>query len=488
METLERTSSGRWRINRFTIKIYIHTVARTAIFLLILMLACLAKAAEAKRPNFLILIADDATFSELSIFGGTNLKTPNVDRLASQGLLFRRAYVGTSMCTPCRTELYTGLYPGRSGVCWNHAAARPGTRSIVQRLAEAGYRVGIAGKADVRPKTVFPFEMVEGFERNCVARTADYNCAGIKEFMTRDPSQPFCLVVGLVVPHAPWTVGDPTHFDPKKLKLAPYMVDTPDTRRAYASYLAEYEVMDQQLGNILKTLDESGQAGQTLVFFTSEQGGQWPGCKWTVWEEGLHTALLARWPGRVQPGSTTDALVQYADVLPTLVEIAGTDPAKAGFDGTSFLSVLLGKAKEHRKYVYAMHNNLPEGAAYPIRSISDGRFRYIRNLKPETLSLNKWVMASADGPYWSSWVWNTGADPHARAMVTRYLLRPAEELYDTQADPSEMNNLAAEPKFAATKAGLASELAAWMRAQKDPGAEVDTEQKVKENLMYGKEK
>ncbi len=467
---------------------YIHPLVRTVISLFILMLACLAEAAEAKRPNILIVIADDATFSEMSIFGGTNLKTPNVDRLAGQGLLFRRAYVGMSMCTPCRTELYTGFYPAHSGVCWNHAAAKPGTRSIVQHLGDAGYRVGIAGKTDVRPKTVFPFEMVEGFERNCVARTADYNCAGIKEFMTRTPSQPFCLVVGLVVPHAPWTVGNPEHFDPKKLKLAPYMVDTPETRRAYARYLAEYEVMDQQLGDILKTVDETGQAGQTLVFLTSEQGGQWPGCKWTVWEEGLHTAMLARWPGRIPPGSSTDALVQYADVLPTLVEIAGGDPSKGGFDGTSFLPVLLGKTKAHRKYVYAMHNNLPEGAPYPIRSVSDGRFRYIRNLTPEALYFNGWVMASGHGPYWSSWVWNTQADPHARAMVTRYMLRPAEELYDILADPSEMNNLAADPKSAATKAGLASELDAWMRAQKDPGAEVDTEQKVKENRIYNQEK
>ncbi len=467
---------------------YIYPVVRAAIFLFILTLAGLAKAAEAKRPNILIVIADDATFNEMSIFGGTNLKTPNVDRLASQGLLFRRAYVGMAMCTPCRTELYTGLYPVRSGVCWNHGAARPGTRSIVQHLGDAGYRVGIAGKADVRPKTVFPFDMVEGFERNCVARTADYTCEGIKEFMTRDPSQRFCLVVGLVVPHAPWTVGDPQHFDPKKLKLAAYMVDTPETRRAYARYLAEYEVMDRQLGDILKTLDETGQAAQTLVLFTTEQGGQWPGCKWTDWEEGLHTALLARWPGRIQAGTSTDGLVQYADVLPTLVEVAGGDPAKEGFDGTSFLSVLLGKAGGHRKYVYAMHNNLPDGAPYPIRSVSDGRFRYIRNLKPEILYLNKWVMASPDGPYWSSWVWRTEADPHARAMVTRYMLRPADELYDTQEDPSEMNNLAADPKFAATKAGLASELDSWMQAQKDAGAEVDTEQKVKENLTYSQEK
>ena len=159
-------------------------------------------------------------------------------------------------------------------------------------------------------------------------------------------------------------------------------------------------------------------------------------------------------------------------------------PPRRDSTGRAFFPSSLGKAREHRKYVYALHNNLPDGAPYPIRSVTDGRFRYIRNLKPEALYFNRWVMASPDGPYWPSWVANTDFDPHARAMVTRYLLRPAEELYDTQADPSDLNNLAADPRFAATKAGLAAELDVWMRAQKDPGAELDTEQKVGENQRY----
>lgn len=454
------------------------TIAAACGLLMVLATRALAQSpasVSSKRPNFLIVIADDATFCELPLFGGKNLKTPNVDRLAEQGMVFNRSYVSMAMCTPCRTELYTGLYPVRSGVCRNHGAAKPGTRSMPQHLGNLGYRTGLAGKVHVQPRPVFSFEMVEGFERNCVAETANHDCAGIREFMARDTNQPFCLVVALVVPHAPWTVGHPEHFDTKKLVLPEYMVDTPETRKSYARYLAEYEVMDQQLGDVLATLEQTGQADRTLVVFTSEQGGQWPGCKWTNWELGLHTALVARWPGHVQAGIRTDALVQYADILPTLMAAAGGAIPVGTFDGSSFLPVLEGRAQTHRQFVYAMHNNVPEGPPYPIRSVHDGRFHYIRNLTPDAVYIERHVMgATAHNPYWLSWVWKSSDDPQALALVQRYLRRPAEELYDTQSDPLEQTNLVKLPQHRRIQKRLSAELDHWLKEQKDPGAELDS--------------
>ena len=186
-------------------------------------------------------------------------------------------------------------------------------------------------------------------------------------------------MIALVVAHSPWTVGNPEQFQFDKLKLPPHFADTPELRRDYAKYLAEIGVLDKQVGDILKTLEKTRKADNTLVIFTSEQGGQWPGAKWTNWEQGLHTAFMARWPGKITPGRRTDALIQYADVVPTLVDAAGGDSKKLHLDGTSFLDLLLGRKDEHRKYVYGMHNNIPEGPPYPIRTIRTSRFRYIRN-------------------------------------------------------------------------------------------------------------
>ena len=427
-----------------------------------------------KKPNILVILADDATYNDLPMFGGTNVKTPRIDRFVSEGKLFKKAYTTMSMCQPCRTELYTGNYPMRTGTCWNHTTTLPDTKSVCHHLDKLGYRVGLAGKSHVVPKQVFPFDDVKGFEDNCVAPTADYNCDGIYNYMTANNNQPFFLTIGLVVPHVLWTVGDASHFKPKELKLPPNLVDTPKTRQDYACYLAEIEVLDKKVGDILDTLEKSSHAENTIVIFTSEQGSQFPGCKWTNYECGVHTGLTVRWPGHVKPATSTDAIVQYCDVLPTLIEAVGGKARKNQFDGTSFLDVLLDKTEHHRDYAFAMHNNLPEGSAYPIRAVRDKQYRYIRNLMSENLHIQKYIMGKEHTHYWQSWMLAAGERENAYKLVNRYMKRPAEELYDSENDPYELNNLIDNPEYSKIKQRLSNELDRWMKEQGDPGAELDT--------------
>jgi uncharacterized sulfatase len=441
-------------------------------------LAATTEATAAKKPNFLIIMADDCTYSDLPVYGGQNARTPNIDRLASEGLVFNRAYLASAMCQPCRAELYTGQYPMRNGCAWNHSASRPDTRSIPHHLRPLGYRVGLAGKAHVKPAKAFPFEKVEGFDGNCVRNpTRAHDLQHIRRFMSGD--DPFCLVVALVEPHVPWVMGDESKYDPKKVKLPPNIADTTRTRRDFARYLAEITYMDNQVGEILDELERTGKTDDTLVLFTSEQGSQFPGCKWTNWDTGLHTALIARWPDKVSQGKRTDALVQYADVLPTLLDAAGGKASKSAFDGTSFLEVLRGGKSEHREYVYGMHNNIPEGPAYPIRTISDGTYRYIRNLAPDRIYIEKHLMGwSGNGqlnnPYWATWITEAWREPHTYDMVERYTRRPAEQLYNTAEDPYELKSLTDDPALAAVKARLSVELDRWMHSQGDPGGPQDT--------------
>jgi uncharacterized sulfatase len=445
-----------------------------------------SSAQKAKRPNFLMVIADDVTYSDLGCYGGLNVRTPNIDRLAGEGMRLRYAYVAMSMCVPCRHELYTGLYPLRNGSAWNHSWAKPGTKSICHHLGELGYRVGLTGKSHVRPPASFPFVNVPGFEPNCTSPTAAYDCAGIRRFVTSDPRQPFCLAIGLVLAHSPWTVGDPGQFKLDRLKLPPTFADTPEVRQDYARYLAEVAALDRQVGDILKVLADAGQADDTLVLFTSEQGAQWPGAKWTNWEQGLHTGLLARWPGRIRPGSRSDALVQYADVLPTLIEAAGGAPQEKGLDGSSFLKVLLGQKADHRRYVYGMHNNVPEGPPYPIRTIRSRQYRYIRNLTPQAEYVEKHMeQPQRWGGYWESWKKAAQTDSHAKATFLRFRRRPPEELYRSNEDIYELKNLADDPRYAAVKAELRAELERWMKSQNDPGAAMDSEEMLAANRRAG---
>jgi N-sulfoglucosamine sulfohydrolase len=427
------------------------------------------------KPNVMIIIADDATYKDLPLYGGQNLKTPNIDKLAERGLTFNNAFVSMSMSVPCRASLYTGLYPSGSGVCWNHVPARNNTRSIVHHLGDLGYRVGLAGKVHASPLSVFPFEMVEGLERDCVAETAGFETEGIRGFITRNDQQPFCIIAALVVPHVPWTVGDPSHFKPEKLTLPEYLADTKEMRVQFARYLAEMEVLDQQVGSLIELLDMTGKTGNTIVIFTSEQGAQQPGCKWTNWNTGVHTGFIVTWPGRIKAGKQTDAIIQYEDVLPTLVDAIGGQYKTNDFQGSSFLPVLLDRKNSHREYAYFMHNNVPEGPSYPIRSITDGKYHYIRNLNPGNIYIEKHLMARmAPNDYWSSWIFQAQVDDKTYSLVMRYMIRPSEQLYRLDLDPDELVDLAGNREFTDVKKKLSEQLDKWMTDQGDPGAAIDT--------------
>ena len=432
-------------------------------------------------PNVLIIMADDCTFNDLPAYGGQNAKTPHIDKLAREGLLFRRAYLSEAMCQPCRAELFSGQYPTRNGCAWNHSASRNSVTSMPHHLGPLGYRVGLAGKVHVKPKTVFPFEEIDGFDSNCVRNpTRPHQLSGISEFIRRDQKKPFCLVVALVEPHVPWVMGDASQYPPATIKLPPNIADTPRTRQDFSAYLAEITYMDGQVGEILKVLEESGKANDTLVLFTSEQGSQFPGCKWTNWDTGIHTGLIARWPEKIEGGRTTDAVVQYADILPTLLTLAGGDCDEKPYDGRSFAGVLRGEETSHRQYAYGLHNNIPEGPRYPVRTVTDGEWRYIRNLLPEEIYIEKHLMGikgtgALNNPYWATWVRDSWNNPHTYKVVRRYMRRPAEQLYHTAEDPYEMSNLAGIPEFSGIQKKLSMELDRWMKKQGDPGAAQDTQ-------------
>ncbi|MDF1823359.1 MAG: sulfatase [Verrucomicrobiales bacterium] len=443
------------------------------------------------QPNFLIIIGDDCTYNDLPLYGGENAKTPNLDALAARGLTFNQAYVASAMCQPCRAELYSGQYPMSNGCAWNHSASRPETRSLPHYLKPLGYRVGIAGKVHVKPDANFPFDPVEGFDKSCVRNpTQPHDLTGMKRYLSGD--DPFCLVIGLTEPHIPWVMGDASRYPLKEIKLPPNLADTPETRKHFADYLAEITYMDSQVGDILEALEASGKADETLVLFTSEQGSQFPGCKWTNWNTGLHTAFIAARAGKVPEGKRTDALIQYADVAPTLVDLAGGE-IESQVDGSSFAEVLRGKADKHRDFAYGIHNNLPEGPRYPIRSVTNGQFRYIRNLLPKEIYIEKHLMGGGklNNPYWATWMGDDPmTQPNSYAKIKRYMSRPFVQLYFSLEDSYELENLAGDEGYAEVKAKLSSALDNWMESEGDPGAPVDTVKALsasrKGEHIYGK--
>ncbi|MGC3946190.1 MAG: sulfatase-like hydrolase/transferase, partial [Chryseolinea sp.] len=286
---------------------------------------------------------------------------------------------------------------------------------------------------------------------------------------------PFCLFVMSINPHAPWTVGDTTEFQPDKLSLPANWIDTKVTRRQFMKYLAEVRRLDNQVGDIVQLLKETGEDKNTIVIFLGEQGAQFPGAKWNLWDAGQKSAMIVRWPGIVKAGEKSELLVQYEDITPTIIDIAGGKPIP-GLDGRSFLSSLRDNKLAAREYVYGIHNNIPEGNPYPIRSIRDQRYKLIVNLTPDKPYYNRFMMDAQRkdrNSVWFSWTAEAETNSQAKFIIKRFEHRPAVEFYDISKDPFELLNLAEDAVYKTKVESYKTKLDQWMRQQGDQGATLD---------------
>lgn len=435
----------------------------------------LANVAHAQKPNIVIIMADDLDSRQLSCYGGKNIETKNIDALAKQGIMFNQMIVSEAICVPTRASLFTGLYPMHHGSYQNHKPVyNDSLKSVCHYMGDMGYTVALTGKNhSTKPESVFPFKILKGFEINCVSPTDDYELDDIREFITKKDQKPYCLFIMSINPHAPWTMGDPSEFNADKLVLPPHWVDTKAVRTEFTQYLAEVRRLDNQVGDVMKLLKETGQDKNTIFIFLGEQGPQFPGGKWTLWDNGQKSSMIVRWPGKVKPNTQTEAIAQYEDVTPTLVAIAGGKPVN-GLDGKSFLPVLLGKSNTHRDYAYGIHNNIPEGPAYPIRDIRDTRYKLLLNLMPDKNYHIKYMMNPANkDSYWNGWLKLAETSADAKKLTDRIVKRPAVEFYDLKKDPYELNNLANDPSYKKQIDKYTMKLKEWMEQQGDKGALMD---------------
>ncbi len=438
---------------------------------LLLLLSCLPWLTHAAPPNLLLIIADDCTYRDLGVYGG-QAKTPHLERLAREGMKFTRCFQAAPMCSPTRHCLYTGLYPVKSGAYPNHTMAYDWVKSIAHYLQDAGYTTHLSGKTHINPKSVFPFQ----YSGNNNPDPAAFD-AVLKG--SAQSGKPFLFIAASNEPHSPWNKGDPSQYPPASLKLPPVLVNSPDTRADFAKYLAEITFFDSQVGKLVGLLDRSPLRDNTLVIVLSEQGNSFPFAKWTCYDVGLASGCITRWPGKVKAGSVSDALIEYVDVTPTFLEAAGVTRPDI-LDGRSFVPVLTGAATAHKTHVFGLQTTrgiINGSDHYGIRSVRDARYRYIRNLTPEATFKNA---ATKDATFKTWEKMAASGDATAKQLVHDYQHRPAEELFDCEADPWNRTNLATDPKFAAQLASLRAQLDGWMKQQGDAGQA--TEMKALERM------
>ncbi|MGB0258764.1 MAG: sulfatase family protein [Coraliomargarita sp.] len=445
-----------------------------------------ASQAEGGPPNIVIVLADDVSWSSFGCNdSGLLTRTPNIDRLADQGVRFTNFSGSVAQCGPLRHELYTGLLPPTSGVLSNGSKPRDDYQNIAHYLGDLGYEVGLTGKSHF---DVSAFQRVPGFEGNANHAAPTWEMSGVKAFIesSQAANKPFCMVIASVDAHHPWTTGDPSNFPLDQIVVPPHMVDAPITREALAIHAAEVEELDNQVGATMQLLNEMNLSDDTVLIFLSEQGTAMPQGKWSIYDYGTKALCLVRWPAQLKP-AVTDAVAMYADIASTLVDIAG-GPAPAT-DGKSLLPVLKGERSDHREHAYLIH----QAGGYTQRAIRNKEFKLVWNPETEIDYYLEVMMKPKPGKFfslaWGEWLEQAATDPDAQAKIDRVVKHPEFELYNHQKDPWELENLADNPEYAQVVATMHAQLKADMERMGDVFSTVDPKDlKKAKKAQSGKKK
>jgi len=462
------------------------------------------EAHAASRPNVVLIVADDLGF-ELGCYGHKVVKTPHIDRLAATGTRFLRAHCTTASCSASRSVLLTGLHNhaiGHYGHAHgdNHFSTYESVRTLPVLLAEAGYRTCSIGKYHVAPDYVYRFESYrnEGTQghRNSVRMAAN-----AKEWIAEKDDRPFFLYFCSADPHRGGGPGGfanfnddperypgvtPVRYQPEEATVPPWLPDTPESRAELAEFYQAISRLDAGVGDLMRALQETGHENDTLVVFLSDNGPPFPGAKTTLYEPGANLPLIVRLPGHKKAGIVSDALVSWADIAPTILDVCGVEPkpgppvrpaentgrpAVAGksepirFHGRSFLSAVEREKAPEFNRIFASHTFHEITMYYPMRSVIDGRHKYVFNVAhalPYPFASDLYASST-----WQATLKRKDSHYGLRS-IDAYVHRPRHELYDLQEDPHELRNLATDPEHRELLKTLQDAVRAFQKDTRDP--------------------
>jgi arylsulfatase A-like enzyme len=459
----------------------IRTLALTALGLVAA--AGEARSAEVpKRPNLILMIADDMGADDCGASGNARVRTPHIDALADQGMRFERAFVTASSCSPSRSSLITGRYPHNTDAEELHWPLPPEQRTFVETLKAAGYWTAAAGKWHLGDAVKNRFDQVReanpaGFQlptgQEAARATLGVKAPGdvasgcdqwVPTLRDRPRDKPFFLWLAALDPHRdyePGTIPDPHR--PEDVVVPPYLPDVPEVRNDLARYYDEISRLDRFVGAVLDELQRQGIDQETLILFLSDNGRPFPRCKTTLYDSGIRTPLIIRWPGQIAPGSRCTRLVSTIDIAPTLLSLAGIAPG-ASIQGKDFSRLFKDPQATIHERIFA-ERNWHDFASFG-RAVRSERFKYIRNFD-NALPLTPPADAVRSPTYRAM---RRLRDEGTLPLAQRGCFvqpRPQEELYDLDADPHELHSLAGDAQFATVLDAMRQDLAGWQRDTDD---------------------
>ncbi len=442
--------------------------------------------AEKKRPNIVLIVGDDHGRGDLGCYGHPVVKTPNIDQLAAESVRFTHAFCTTASCSASRSVILSGLYNHANGQyglqhSYHHFASFDTVRGLPVLLSQGGYRTARIGKYHVAPEAAYQFDVqLPGNERNGVLM-AD-NC---REFLAAEDRRPFFLYFCTAdphrgggkaegVPYPPDRFGnreqgypgvEEVKYDPKDVAVPDFLPDIPECRAELAQYYQSVSRVDQGVGRLIEHLKNAGKYDNTIVIYISDNGIPFPGAKTTTYEPGINLPCIVRTPWQKNKGIRCDAVVNWADLTPTILDFAGATPSDYELHGRSFRAVLEREHVEDWDTVYASHTFHEVTMYYPMRVVRERRFKLIWNIAHGL----EYPFAS---DLWGSATWQAtlrrGSKIYGKRTVEAYRHRPKFELYDLEADPHEVKNLADDPQYRDKLEELKTKLKAFQKRTKDP--------------------
>ena len=447
--------------------------------------------AEDQKPNVLFITADDMDYASLGVTGcKTSDITPNIDALAARGMRFEHAHVTSAICQPCRSVLMTGRYPHRNGAM-GFGPINADTPTLEESLRAAGYMNGIMAKVGhLAPQPKFCWDTVIDAKVLRQGRDPQLFYKYAKEFFEKAKSEgkPFFLMANSQDPHRPFPGSEGEKANTKKdfpevsrtykaddITVPPFLPDgIPDIKTEIAQYFTAVHRCDEAVGQVLRALKESGMEENTLVMFISDNGISMPYAKTNCYLASTHTPLIVRWPGKIKAGSINrHDLVSGIDFMPTILEALG-QKSVSGMDGRSFVPLLEGKSQDGRDKAFTFINETSAGNEYPMRCVRTEKLSYIYNAWPDGNTVFKNEPQS--GLTFKAMQAAGKTDSKIAERVKFFLYRTREELYDLEADPVELHNLAADEKHKPEIEKMRAELLQMMISTKDPLLEKFKEQ------------
>jgi N-sulfoglucosamine sulfohydrolase len=446
---------------------------------LIFLGSSLLLAQRADRVNLLLITVDDMSADSVGAYGcqlpGT---TPNMDRLAKEGLRFAHAHVQVGNCMPSRNVMWSGRYPHNSGVEGFYQVKDPGYPVLVDLMQEAGYFTAIRHKVShSTPYHPYAWDLVlDALPDGTKAHVKDPVSYGVSATRgiraAKAAGKPFCLLINIADPHKPFyaqarsgeTIPDPHPpsriFEPNEPPTPGFLFEDPVVSKELAHYYSSVRRADDGVGHVLKALEESGEADHTLVMFLSDHGMPLPFAKTQLYHHSTHTPLIVRWPGVTPAGAVDDKhMVSAVDFLPTLLDVVGVAHPE-GFDGRSFAPLLKGATQDRRDMVIKEYNENAGGSRDPMRAVQTKRYLYLFN--PWSNGERVMATATTGTPTYRRMAELAATDAKIAARHDLYQHRVVEELYDVAHDPGCLVNLIDAPAHQRELAKLREALEAWM--------------------------